>query len=132
MNTEIGLKYNPPKVKKMQQFSIEEITLISVFAVSYIASMYTQYSDPKITLIWNDWIISFLWSFIGGFMAYNVFSYTEENPGKVMVYTVVISIVSPRAFRFLSSSTNQERLIESIFSRFAGKKSNKEEEDGRN
>jgi len=116
----------------MQQISIEEITLISVFAISYLASMYTQYSDPKITLIWSDWIISFLWSFIGGFMAYSFFSYTEENPGKVMVYTIVISIVSPRAFRFLSNSTNQDRLIESIYSKFAGKKSNKEEEDGRN
>jgi len=131
MNTEIGLKYNPPKVKKMQEISIEDLTLISVFAISYIASMYTQYSDPKIVLIWSDWIISFLWSFIGGFMAYSFFSYTEGNPGKVMVYTIVISIVSPRAFRFLSNSTNQDRLIESIYSKFAGKKSNKEE-DGRN
>ena len=119
-------------MKKMQEISIEDLTLISVFAISYLASMYTQYSDPKIALIWSDWIISFLWSFIGGFMAYSFFSYTEENPGKVMVYTIVISIVSPRAFRFLSNSTNQDRLIESIYSKFAGKKSNKEEEDGRN
>ena len=113
----------------MQQISIEDITLISVFAISYLASMYTQYSDPKINLIWSDWIISFLWSFIGGFMAYSFFSFTTENPGKVMVYTIVISIASPRAFKFLSSSTNQDRLIESIFSKFAGK--SKKEEDGR-
>jgi len=117
-------------VKKMQQISIEEITLISVFAISYLASMYTQFSDPKINLSRSDWIISFLWSFIGGFIAYKFFSFTTENPGKIMVYTIVISIASPRAFKFLSSSTNQDRLIESIFSRFAGKKSNKEE-DGR-
>ena len=114
----------------MQQISIEDITLISVFAISYLASMYTQYADPKIILNLSDWIISFLWSFIGGFMAYNFFTFTTENPGKVMVYTVVISVVSPRAFRFLSNSTNQDRLIESIFSRFAGK--SKKEEDGDN
>jgi len=131
-NGEIGLKYNPKKVKKMQQISIEEITLISVFAVSYIASMYTQYSDQKIILSLSDWIISFLWSFIGGFIAYKFFSFTTENPGEILAYTIVISLASPRAFRFLSNGKTQDRLIESIFSKFAGKKSNKEEEDGRN
>ena len=125
---ELDQKITPKKMKKMQQISIEDITLISVFAISYLASMYTQYSDPKITLIWHDWIISFLWSFIGGFIAYKFFSFTTDNPGEILLYTIVISIVSPRAFRFLSNSTNQDRLIESIYSKFAGKKSNKEED----
>jgi len=115
----------------MQTISIEDLTLISVFAISYLASMYTQYSDPEIKLSRSDWIISFLWSFIGGFISYKFFSFITDNPGEVMVYTIVISIASPRAFKFLANSTNQDRLIESIFSRFAGKKSNKEE-DGDN
>ena len=118
-------------MKKMQEFSIEDITLISVFAISYITSMYTQYSDQKIILRISDWIISFLWSFIGGFIAYKFFLFTTENPGEILAYTIVISLASPRAFRFLSNGKTQDRLIESIFSKFAGK-SNKEEEDGRN
>lgn len=110
--------------------SPEDYTLIGVFAVSYLASMYTQYSDPKIVLVWKDWAISFLWSFLGGFMAYKWFSYTTENPGEVMVYTIIISIASPRAFKFLSNANNQDRLIDSIFSRFAGKRNpNNEEHD---
>lgn len=110
------------------QLTIEDITLIAVFAISYLASMYTQYADPKITLSGKDWIISFLWSFIGGFLAYKWFSYTTENPGEVMVYTIVISIASPRAFKFLSNIHNQDRFFDSIFNRFT-KSKNKEDDN---
>ena len=113
----------------MQQISIEDFTLISVFLASYLASMYTQYNDPKIILEKADWIISFLWSFIGGFMAYKFFSYTTENPGEVMVYTVVISIASPRAFKFLSNYQNQDRVFDSILNKFTNKS---KKEDGDN
>jgi len=108
------------------QISTEDLTLILVFGISYLASMYTQYADPKVILSRSDWFISFLWSFIGGFIAYKFFSFTTENPGEVMVYTIVISIASPRAFKFISNGSNQDRLIDSIFNRFTRKKDNDE------
>ena len=106
------------------QLTIEDSTLIAVFAISYLASMYTQYSDPKVALNRSDWIISFLWSFIGGFIAYKFFTHVTDNPGEVMVYTIVISIASPRAFKFISNPKNQDQLINSIFSKFAGGRQN--------
>jgi hypothetical protein len=109
--------------------SPEDVTLIAVFAISYLASMYTQYADPNLTLERSDWVISFLWSFIGGFLAYSWFSFAEENPGKVMAYTIVISIASPRAFKFISNFKNQDRFFESMFNKITNRK---KEEDGTN
>lgn len=94
--------------------------------------MYTQYVDPKIFISKPDWVIGLLWSFVGGYLAYKAFSFSITNPGEVWVYTVVISVVSPRAFRFLVNHNNQDRLINSIFNRFARGQNNKEDDNNRN
>lgn len=102
--------------------SPEDFTLIGVFILTYLASMYTQYDDPDFDLKKGDFITTFLWSFIGGFLAYKFFSYTTENPGEVLVYTIVISIASPRAFKFLANINNQDRFFNSMFDRWTNSK----------
>ncbi len=108
------------------QVTTEELILLAIFGASYLTSMYTQVSDPKIILGKQDWIISFLWSFIGGFLAYRVFLFSEENPGLVWVYTIVISVMSPRIFRFFVNPNNQDRFIESFANKFLKKKTDNE------
>lgn len=108
------------------QVTTEELILLAIFGASYLTSMYTQVSDPKITLKREDWIISFLWSFIGGFLAYRAFSFSEENPGLVWVYSIVISVMAPRMFRFLVNHNNQDKFIDSLASRWLKKKSDDE------
>ncbi len=108
------------------QVTTEELILLAIFGASYLTSMYTQVSDPKIVLGKEDWFISFLWSFIGGFLAYKVFLFSEENPGLVWVYTIVISVMSPRIFRFIVNHNNQDRFIDSLANRWFKKKENDE------
>ncbi len=107
----------------------EEFILIIICVVSYLTSMYTQATDPDITLTSSDWVKGFLWSLIGGVLAYKMFSFNIQNPGEVWVYTVVISVVAPRMFIFLSNHKNQDRLINSIFNRFSKRRNNDDNDD---
>jgi len=108
------------------QVTSEEFILLAIFAASYLTSMYTQVIDPEITITRNDWIISFLWSFIGGFLAYKTFLFSVENPGLVWVYTIAISVLSPRIFKFLANYKNQDRFIESIANKIMRKNNGNE------
>jgi len=109
--------------------SIEEVILIIICVASYLTSMYTQVDDPNIEVSKADWWISFLWSVIGGFLAYKFFSFKIENPGEAWVYTVVISVISPRAFRFLANHNNQDRFFNSLFNKFTNKNKNDDNRD---
>lgn len=112
--------------------SIDDTTLLVVFVVSYLVSMYIQFNDPEVNLKRPDWVIGFLASCIGGFIAYKFSSFTSENPGEIMFYTIVASVTSPRAFKFISNGKTQDRLIESIFNRITGKSKNHNDDDTSN
>ncbi len=104
--------------------NIDETTLIVVFVISYMVAMYIQVNDPEIRVTRPDWIIGFLASCIGGFIAYKFSSFTTDNPGETMFWTILASVTSPRAFKFIVNPKVQDRLISSIFNRITGKNSN--------
>lgn len=115
-------------MKKMLEklMTLDSILLIVVFITSYAVSMYIQQSDPDTHMKRADYIIGFFASVIGGYIAYKFVSFTDENPGQVMFWTIVASVTSPRAFKFLVNPKTQERLINSIFDRITKTKKDNE------
>lgn len=110
-------------MKKMQDLiGVDNSALIAVFAISYVVSMYIQHNDPEINLKRADWIIGFLSSCVGGFIAFKFTAHITENPGEIMFWTIASSVTSPRAFKFLANAKIQDRLINSIFNRITGGK----------
>jgi len=95
--------------------SYEDSALLIIFVISYALSMYIQVHDPDIKITRNDYIIGFLASVVGGYIAYAFFSYKTENPGEILFFTILSSVVSPRAFKFLANGKTQERIINSVF-----------------
>lgn len=103
-------------------FSFDNSALIVVFGISYLVSMYIQHNDPDIHLNTADWLIGFLASCVGGYIAYKFSAHITDNPGEVMFYTIVSSVISPRGFKFLANAKVQERLINSFLNRITGGK----------
>jgi hypothetical protein len=89
----------------------DDSALIMVFVVSYFVSMYIQVHDPEIKVTGPDWVIGFLSSLIGGYVAYSFFTFVTDNPGEVMFYTILASVISPKAFKILVNHKVQEKLI---------------------
>lgn len=102
--------------------SFDETTLIVVFIISYLVSMYIQVNDPDVNVKKPDWIIGFLASCIGGFIAYKFTAFTSQNPGEIMFWTILASVTSPRAFKFISNPKTQDRLIDSFFDKITKKR----------
>jgi hypothetical protein len=104
--------------------NFDDATLLVVFIVSYLVSMYIQVNDPEINVKKPDWIIGLMCSVIGGFIAYKFTAFTTENPGEIMFWTILASVTSPRFFKFISNPKVQERLINSMFNRITGTSQN--------
>jgi hypothetical protein len=100
--------------------NLDDMTLLTVFVVSYLVSMYIQVNDPDIKVRRPDWIIGFMCSVVGGFISYKFFAFTTDNPGEIMFWTILASVASPRVFKFISNPKVQERLINSMFNRIVG------------
>lgn len=110
--------------------SFDDTALIVVFLISYLVSMYIQVNDPDIKVTKPDWIIGFLSSFIGGYIAYRFFSFATDNPGEVMFYSILASVVSPRAFKILVNHNVQEKLIKGFLNGVLNTFSKNKEDDG--
>lgn len=95
--------------------SYEDSALLVVFIISYGLSMYIQVHDPDIKISRNDYIIGFLASVIGGYISYAFFSYKSDNPGEILFFTILASVISPRAFKFIVNGKTQERILRSVF-----------------
>lgn len=112
-----------------QHISFDDTTLIVVYVVSYLVSMYIQVNDPEVNVKKADWIIGFFASCVGGYIAYKFTGFRSENPGEIMFWTIVASVTSPRAFRFISNPNTQDRLINSMFDLILRRKSKDSEND---
>lgn len=112
--------------------NFDDTTLIVVFIICFLVSMYIQIDDPEIKVRKPDWIIGFLCSCVGGIIAYKFSSFNTPNPGEVMFWTCLASVASPRAFRFLVNHRTQDRLFNSIFDRITGKSKTSNNDDSRN
>jgi hypothetical protein len=95
-------------------YNYDDSALIIVFIISYLVSMYIQVHDPDIKVTKPDWVIGFLCSMVGGYVAYTFFTHVTDNPGEVMFYTILSSVVSPKAFKLLVNPKIQERIIRAI------------------
>jgi len=115
-----------------KHFNFDDAALIIVFLISYFVSMYIQMNDPDIKLNRPDWIIGFLSSFVGGYVAYQFCSFTTDNPGEVMFYSILASVVSPKAFKILVNHNVQEKLIKGFLSGILNAFSKNKDTDDRN
>lgn len=116
-------------------FGLEHQILLVLYLMSYIAAMLIQIRDAKFKVTFLDWIIALLTSSLGGTLMYfGVMSWA--NFGGKFVLTIIISIMSPRTFKYLVTDEVQQDFasgfwtgIKSLFQRVFSIETNKNKND---